>query len=161
MAHGAQAEESSENALQFGTGGLVDERECRCGHKIIARTLAAHFPLEPQGTKARLAATHAGQHQHDALVRFPRLLLASMEIEARAWFGIVSAHQSYQGRASPGGRGLHRVRDLTEGKPDVIIGSSGDAVRHRCRAIDGGRHDFDHEFGNLAAGGANRQRVLG
>ena len=43
----------------------------------------------------------------------------------------------------------------------MTVGGSWGAVGRDCRVIDDGGHDFDDEFGELAAGGANRRRVVG
>ena len=94
MTHGAEVEQSGEDALQFRTGGLVNEGKGGCGHQVVAGSLAAHLPIEPQGAEAGFAAPHTGQHQHDTLGRFPRLLLTSMEIEPRTWFADCPGEQT-------------------------------------------------------------------
>src|SRR5262249_29842687 len=107
MAHRTEVEQPGEDALQFRPGCFVDQGESRRGHQVVAGSLAAHLPIEPQRAETGLAAAHARQHQHDALVTSPRLLLARMKVETGTWLALLMVNQSYQGRASPGRRGLH------------------------------------------------------
>jgi hypothetical protein len=51
--------------------------------------------------------------------------------------------------------------DLEKWMSEMIVGGSWCAIGRGYLAFDDGGHDFDDEFGNLAAGGANRRRVVG
>ena len=44
---------------------------------------------------------------------------------------------------------------------EMTVDGSWAAVARDCRAFDDSRHDFDDEFGDVAAGSANCGRVVG
>jgi len=78
--HFPNSQEPVKKVLQVRTGRLVDSREGRRSHQVVARPLSLHLPVQPRGAETGLPGAGSRDDGDDALVAIPGAQLARMEI---------------------------------------------------------------------------------